>query len=697
MKKGGVRRRRVGSGVDEADEGVVIPAQEKQVICFPISNKLSLTGFPNRRKKRNTGLSFVSDDLIGEEGESSSTFRVTPMSSAKVDSEEEVEGVRLQLHEAALQQHQQRKSKPKVATLDLGKDRPQYSKEDLEDLKRKSMQQRNEEDVVVAGDELDRMEIDGLLEDGGEGEDFELLEKREKMRAERRKWAESDEDGFIPLDEKRVNHGKEEEEGGAGGRFVRDRSDDSDEPIEEYRGRRLAFGKASGADGKNVAGSSRSRMNDSAINDWEMDMIRKGTYGNPELRDVDFLPSSDALQDSAAKDQVRPLRVITNPGKRAVALSSILKHAQSKMNGASDRVRILKNELARIKEQRTESSPELLAQANEHVKKASAKYDFLQQMRDYVLNLVSCLQHAAPKMEELEKKLLEVYAKVAEHSKKMQQGSHYAGVDVAWVDDVDVSTMYQQIWGDVSDSYSDLRKICAYFDSFRFQYGDLYTGAHIDDCLAELLTLFIRSQVALWGGFLDKNARKFTDFPWFQVLVLFGEEGSPKTEERFQKILCDSLVKRVIAMVDHGYDVSNRACTERAVELVQEIARFFASAPPNLLQPLRASIASRVCSALESPFDPNEAGSYLNALRLAECAAAWLNVCEGEAERIRGSILAFFGRHFARRLQADFSSARSAEVSEFLSILGQRKTALRDVNFIGSEFSQAIIQLYSAK
>jgi hypothetical protein len=138
--------------------------------------------------------------------------------------------------------------------------RPSYGKEDLKALQ-SDVNRVEEPVVVIAGDELDMMEQE-QEQDGEEDISIPMVEQIRVAREIRERLRKQGED-FIPLNE------EAEEEG----RLVRDKSDDSDEPFEEHRGPKIKFGAPTGPERPSKS-SSAPNLNDSVVNDWELELIR---------------------------------------------------------------------------------------------------------------------------------------------------------------------------------------------------------------------------------------------------------------------------------------------------------------------------------------------------------------------------------------------------------------------------------------
>jgi len=343
-------------------------------------------------------------------------------------------------------------------------------------------------------------------------------EIREKLRK-----AAADGKDFIPLNDEVPN---EEDDS----RLVRDKSDDSDEAFEEHRGTTIAFGAPKGPDQDFRDHRTRQSLNDSAVNDWEMELIRKGAGGQHYANGKQ--DEAEAAAAKAATDQMNPVRrksVFQSSSKalKGLSVESVLKLVQKRRLDTKERCDILLRQIGSAGALSAEGTSEL-PEAKNLLETASSAYDFLQRMREYILNLISCVEYAEPLVQSLEEQV----EKAAFDSQTYELNG-------------ELLDSCKQVFENVSDDYANLKQICARFDAFRLKYPQWFFGAHIDSSLLDLMTPFVRWELLWWPAFLSPAAMKLSDMNWFQAIAHFGDLSLAKTEVSFLQVLSETVLKKV--------------------------------------------------------------------------------------------------------------------------------------------------------
>ncbi len=376
------------------------------------------------------------------------------------------------------------------------------------------------------------------------------------MRERRRKQGED----FIPLSGDSsaapINVDEEDES-----RIVREKSDDSDEPFEEHRGA-IKFGAPTGPDDKAKYAESKALLNDSVVNEWELELIRQGAGGAAAASAGEAEREASLLEESERRkhQRRRGAEAVLLQGGARVSLEEIQRHVQARVRETVERCRIVREQLNSASALEAEGVTELPA-AKEELAKLSARYDFMQRIREYSLNLISCLEHALPQIEALEKE---------------EPNAGFAATALA----------AQRVFENVSEEYS-LRNVLASFDSFRLQYPQWFFGAHIDDSLAELVIPFVRWELLSWNVF--QSPEKLADLRWFQALANFGDAQSPKTEAFFVNVLRQTVVRRIEAALARSEGPRSEVERQRLLAVTADLKLLFESKPA-LLQPLLALV-----------------------------------------------------------------------------------------------------------
>ncbi len=548
-------RRRVRTVDEQDDGGGLVPQLSRSL---PASTSLT-------KAKKKSKLSFT-NDLAGDEDDEAGPVGMMGRASVRRRDDDE-DGEETGLFRAP--------SKQQTVLLDL--DKPAYGMAELEALRSESRRQSAvsvaASETVLAGDELEEMEEELELrqellaaasaqrgeekagamqeEEGGDGyiPTVEQIRVAREMRERLRKQGED----FIPLSGSAnapINVDEEDES-----RIVREKSDDSDDPFDEHRGA-IKFGAPEGPDDRAKFGNRASRLNDSVINDWETELIRQaagsGAMGDGGKRNMLL---NDEEQQQPTK---RRSNIVLRSGGSRISLEVIHRNVQSRVRDAIERCRIVREQLNSATVLESEGLRDLPA-AKEELARLSARYNFMQRMREYVLNLISCLEYAIPQIEAIERD-------------EAKEGATAAAT----------ASAARRVFENVTEEYS-LVNVLASFDSFRVQYPQWFFGAHIDDSIAELVVPLLRWELLSWNVF--ESPEKLTSFKWFQDLANFGDAALPKSEVVFLNILHSTVVRRIELALARAGEPSDVTRRRRLLSVVGDLKLLFQGSPA-LLQPL---------------------------------------------------------------------------------------------------------------
>ena len=521
--------------------------------------------------------------------------------------------------------------------------RPKYGSHDLEDLKKETPQHHK----ILAGDELDEMLKDAEKEEEEEEEGEEVIptveqirvakERRERMRKQGGDLNIESED-FMPL----KDGDNDMEDNNEGSRLVRDKDDDSDEPFEEHRGPTIKFGKPEDAE-KSRFQAMKSESLENGWNEWELEQIRKGAYDRAsELKER----ADEELSDKKKKKKRK-----SHAPRSAIPFSVIQNGVKKRYAEESERARVLRQQMSSAMMMKDEGVSDLPS-AMQELKLASSKYDFLQKTRNYILNLISCIEGTAENIVALEKKLIQKCRLRFDES--IRQNFNGGGNEGHFVDldTTEISKESADIFEDVIDDYCNLRNILANFEAFRKSYPELFFGAMIDECLVDIIVHFVKWNLLSWNPILDPLADRIADVGCFQLLAHFGDHSKPSTELNFMKILKATFLKKLVLLVTEGFDPTAKAESERAKEVFLEFVVFFPDI--NEILPLLDAIVQKVRTCLVdvkwAPMMNSEDG-YVVVLRRLESAALWSS-CLPQAQwsEIQSAIIEFGDAHLAPKL-----------------------------------------------
>lgn len=624
------RRRRVSSSV-LGDEGEG-------------SGGLSIALKRARPKKKRTNLSFTNDLSDGEDAETQSKFSMSRIQSGE-EGANGCEHVFFSRDSVAIVVEDEEddsilrsgKASHTTTLLDIA---PRYGKADLASLQKETKTFKSPEaPVILAGDELEQMMANQLQEDDEGNDDDDRLDGEmsaiptaEQIRVAREKRERMRKNGggledFIPLEENADDSGFIVDKKGA---EERDGSDESDDAFEEYRGATIAFGAPAAhrhrPTEEDMGHHAKPSLDDSAVNAWEMDLIRKGSVG-AGVANYDDLELSPIV----AKKRRKSVFGSVSASNRTMSIEAIARRAKSTVAQCEDQCRTLQIQMIAAGNTSTEGTEELPT-AKSELDVASETYDFMQRIREYCWNLASCLNEMIPLIQELHHRVSDTYRN--QRDDRNRGAENLISLSDGLREDI------ASVFANVNEEYSSVPRICSVFDSFRTKHPSWYRDAHIHASLVEIIIPLVRWELLAWPGFLEPWALKLTDMEWFQALAHFGDLEAENTEQVFLSVLEQTLVAKLESLMMSGYTLADEALTVRAVALVDDVSPFFSGGKELI------SFQNSVCKLLEAQLCAKVQQVELrgeDCLTTADNAAAWLGRL-GSLEnggRLRKAIVTF--------------------------------------------------------
>ena len=404
-------------------------------------------------------------------------------------------------------------------------------------------------------------------------------------------------------------------------RLIREDDDDydSDNGIVEMKG---IIKKESNASKKYVPDQSEDEDDkedednnpDEEVNRWEEEIIKKG-INVPTNQSV---PSSNALMDSQNLLSATYASLTNNfynpdqnknnqfayrhvEAKTNISFEMIKKRLEDHLGNIKQRNRSHKNEMDQLVFETTEC--ENMSKNLQDIKSISAEYQFYQEMRDYVRDLVGCLRENVKNINILEQNVYTLWKNQSDRfvsrrrqdiqdeciqvssksnsdknpspdseyiqrvrerearrtrrraARQIEQSNagHYDGLST---DDEDttmdlahhntelekIRTSAAAVFDDVLDDFCMLQNILQRFETWRSQHNSSYNDAYIALCIPKLLFPFIRQKLILWNPFLFSTTH-FEEEEWFQNLSVFGLKFFPEdVQEESSNVLDDTKV-----------------------------------------------------------------------------------------------------------------------------------------------------------
>ena len=379
-------------------------------------------------------------------------------------------------------------------------------------------------------------------------------------------------------------------------RLIRDDDDDgsSDEGIMEMKGiekknenagKKFVPNESDDEDDKKEDDNA-----DEEVNRWEEEMIKKGINAQtnqsasnipPPIPPPTFFNSFGDYYNNA--EQQSNLYVYPQTeAKSDITFDVIKKRLGDHLCGLKLRNESNVNEMDKLDADTTEC--EDMSKHLGDVKSISSEYQFYQEMRQYVKDLVGCLRENVKVINSLEdqahalwknqaKRIIsrrrqdiqdesiqiastnkgvqdknpnsnsDFVARVRERearrtrrraARQIKHAStpHYDGLS----SDDEETTMHQAqfntgvqriesscatLFDDVLDDFCVLKNILQRFDSWREQHNDSYNDAYIALCIPKILFPFIRQKMILWNPLLSSTPH-FEEEKWYKDLSMFG-------------------------------------------------------------------------------------------------------------------------------------------------------------------------------
>lgn len=334
---------------------------------------------------------------------------------------------------------------------------------------------------------------------------------------------------------------------------------------------------------------------DEEVRQWEEEIIKKGlnvpanqsvSSSNSRLDSqnvpVDTYCSYTNNYYSQSQVQINQFSHRHAQAKSSINFGVVKKRLEEHLNDIKQRNNRHKNEMDQLVFETGEC--ENMSKQLHDVKKISTEYQFYQEMRDYIRDLVGCLREnirvfngleqniytlwknqserfISRRRQDIQDECIQVSSNAKGNSEKSQNSeteyvqrvrerearrtrrraarqikrldsNHYDGLST---DDEDttmdiahystelerIQTSAASVFDDVLDDFCVLKNILQRFETWRTQHNSSYNDAYIALCIPKLLFPFIRQKLVLWNPFLSSTPH-FEEEKWFQELSVFG-------------------------------------------------------------------------------------------------------------------------------------------------------------------------------
>ncbi|KAK3537943.1 hypothetical protein QTP70_024539 [Hemibagrus guttatus] len=184
----------------------------------------------------------------------------------------------------------------------------------------------------------------------------------------------------------------------------------------------------------------------------------------------------------------------------------------------------------------------------------------------------------------------------------------------------DILKASQEIFTDVQDDFSDVKKILARFNEWRVSFPESYTNAYISLCLPKLLAPLIRHQLMGWNP-LKAEGEDFEALPWYSAIEKFchgqGYEESENADEKtLPAIIEKAILPKIRGFVELVWDplsLQQSQCLTSLCKRIQEDYRVFDGEQSKPVKAFLEAVIQRLRSAVDNDvFIPLYSKSYLD-------------------------------------------------------------------------------------
>ncbi|KAI5102117.1 GC-rich sequence DNA-binding factor 2 [Silurus meridionalis] len=184
----------------------------------------------------------------------------------------------------------------------------------------------------------------------------------------------------------------------------------------------------------------------------------------------------------------------------------------------------------------------------------------------------------------------------------------------------DIVKQGQEIFSDVQDDFSDVKKILSRFNEWRVSFPETYTNAYISLCLPKLLAPLIRCQLIGWNP-LKAEGDDFEALPWYSAVEQFchgqGYEESENIDEKtLPAIIEKAILPKIRGFVELVWDPSSLHQSQCLTSLCKRIQEDYCVFDGEQSKPVKAfleAIIQRLRTAVDNDvFIPLYPKSYLD-------------------------------------------------------------------------------------
>ncbi|KAI4882546.1 hypothetical protein NFI96_034478 [Prochilodus magdalenae] len=184
----------------------------------------------------------------------------------------------------------------------------------------------------------------------------------------------------------------------------------------------------------------------------------------------------------------------------------------------------------------------------------------------------------------------------------------------------DILKRSQQIFADVQEDFSDVKKILCRFDEWRVSFPESYNNAYINLCLPKLLAPLVRHQLVGWNP-LKAEGEDFEALPWYSAVEKFCHGHGYEESENADKKTLPAIVEKTVLPKIQGFvelvwdplSLQQSRCLTILCQRIQEDYSVFDGEQSKPVKAFMEAVIQRLRSAVDNDvFIPLYPKTYLD-------------------------------------------------------------------------------------
>ncbi|KJE90069.1 hypothetical protein CAOG_01444 [Capsaspora owczarzaki ATCC 30864] len=364
---------------------------------------------------------------------------------------------------------------------------------------------------------------------------------------------------------------------------------------------------------------------DDEVRAWERAQIQKGGAAHVLAQATKAQQKQQRQHDQAPSDRGilgfrQPPQHDYMPNIAALPLPLPFEVAQGSINerltDLRDALTHYEHKMARVQAEQTQVKG-VISKLTDEIDVVSARLSYFQGVKDYVTDLLGCLDAKWPLIQAAEGSLNELFqafgsltTDVSVDDDALEAPVHRSRYDEQLVS---VLGAAQRIFDDVLDDFGSLEFVIGKFDELRRLYPQMYSESYVSFFLPNLFSPYVSHALLAWHPLLG-DAADITAMPWFGTIAAFAGrsasstgagalDANPDADLLLQSIE-KSLLPRMLGVLMHVWNPFSLCQSSRALSVVSTLIQLadksYSSAITQTFHTcLRDSVVQRIQEALE--------------------------------------------------------------------------------------------------